>query len=387
MARRWPAGRRSWPRSCHLMMTAQCAPTRRRASRRRRLVRPGRRARPANIAIPGCTAGGDGGNLRSQPEGMCTDTTLDPSATLHLRDREHPQLHGDGRRDRSRARRRCSSASPSSATAAVGFGQPLAALDRALGADGEPPPAANVGFLRPDAYLLIVFISNQDDCSAPAGTSLFSLERSGAERSRRSAGPLTHYRCNHAGHLCVDSTTETGSRRRSIRRPTPPPSTESRRSRSRAARRTTASGALTPVSKFIADIKSLKPRSRPPRSLVAGLVGPTVALRRRVVARSRRRGARASSGPGRALLRIRRPPTAAAPSASRACRLAQFLKAFPNSVLGLRAATPTTPRSLSASSAARRGAGSPPLPPGQYPDQDRPRGEELSRLRRDRAPD
>jgi hypothetical protein len=32
-----------------------------------------------------------------------------------------------------------------------GFGQPLAALDRALGADGQPPLAANAGFLRPDA--------------------------------------------------------------------------------------------------------------------------------------------------------------------------------------------------------------------------------------------
>ena len=51
-------------------------------------------------------------------------------------------------------------------TAAASSSQ-FAAITRALGADGRAAPAENQGFLRPDAYLAIVMITNEDDCSAP----------------------------------------------------------------------------------------------------------------------------------------------------------------------------------------------------------------------------
>ena len=84
-----------------------------------------------------------------------------------------------------------------------GFEHQLASISRALGADNSPAPAQNAGFLRPDAQLAIIVLSNEDDCSAPATTTLYSLN--GAEQNiANPLGPIANYRCNEFGHLCVD---------------------------------------------------------------------------------------------------------------------------------------------------------------------------------------
>lgn len=87
-----------------------------------------------------------------------------------------------------------------------GFEQQLSSVARALGADGAPMPSQNIGFLRPDAELAIVFLSNEDDCSAPANTELYSLAVGGSNRQNiaNALGPIVNYRCNAFGHLCVD---------------------------------------------------------------------------------------------------------------------------------------------------------------------------------------
>jgi len=54
-----------------------------------------------------------------------------------------------------------------------GFEHQLASVLRALGADGAPAPAQNAGFLRPDAFLQIILVSDEDDCSAPPSSDLF----------------------------------------------------------------------------------------------------------------------------------------------------------------------------------------------------------------------
>ena len=78
-------------------------------------------------------------------------------------------------------------------------------MARALGADGAPPPAQNVGFLRDDAELAIVLLTNEDDCSAPPDTTLYSLN--GAQQNvANPLGPIANYRCNQFGHLCTDPT-------------------------------------------------------------------------------------------------------------------------------------------------------------------------------------
>ena len=84
-----------------------------------------------------------------------------------------------------------------------GFENQLASISRALGADGTPAPSSNAGFLRPDAQLAIVVLSNEDDCSAPANTTLYSLN-GGQQNIANPLGPIANYRCNQFGHLCVD---------------------------------------------------------------------------------------------------------------------------------------------------------------------------------------
>ena len=83
-----------------------------------------------------------------------------------------------------------------------GFEHQLASIDRALGGDGQLP-STNAGFLRPEAALAIVILTNEDDCSAPANTELYSLN--GAQQNiANPLGPIANYRCNQFGHLCSD---------------------------------------------------------------------------------------------------------------------------------------------------------------------------------------
>jgi hypothetical protein len=84
--------------------------------------------------------------------------------------------------------------------AGCGFESQFAALLRALGADGRAAPAENQGFLRPDAYLAIIMLTNEDDCSASPGVPLFDT---GSNASLQSLlGPPANFRCNEFGHDC-----------------------------------------------------------------------------------------------------------------------------------------------------------------------------------------
>jgi hypothetical protein len=83
-----------------------------------------------------------------------------------------------------------------------GFEHQFASVLRALGADDlGAPPAENQGFLRDDAYLVVVFITNEDDCSAPPGVALFDTTANLTLADQ--LGPITNgFRCNEFGHLC-----------------------------------------------------------------------------------------------------------------------------------------------------------------------------------------
>ena len=80
-----------------------------------------------------------------------------------------------------------------------GFEHQFASVLRALGADGMPAPTTNAGFLRPDAYLAVILMTNEDDCSAPPNTGLFNQN---SQLVSDPLGPLQSYRCNEFGHLC-----------------------------------------------------------------------------------------------------------------------------------------------------------------------------------------
>ena len=155
-----------------------------------------------------------------------------------------------------------------------GFEHQLASVARALGADGlGPPPDTNAGFLRADAELAILLVSNEDDCSAPADTRLFSLN-GGGQDNQNPLGPLANYRCNRWGHLCRDP--------RSANPDTPimPPQTVADDATgnppalplSGCVSNDGPSGLLTPVRVFVDGIRALK--SDPSRIVVGAIVAP-----------------------------------------------------------------------------------------------------------------
>jgi len=90
--------------------------------------------------------------------------------------------------------------------AGCGFEHQFASVLRALGADGSPPPQENQGFLRPEAYLVVIFITNEDDCSAAPGNGpngRVPLFDTSANRDMASQlGPPQNFRCNEFGHTC-----------------------------------------------------------------------------------------------------------------------------------------------------------------------------------------
>jgi hypothetical protein len=214
--------------------------------------------------IAGCSAAGDGGRFRSEPEATCGGTTLDAGATFisDIGESRNFSATDDGSGSGVGKVFRCVA---QLGDGGCGFGQPLAALDRALGADGQLPPAANAGFLRPYAYLGIVIISNRDDCSVPGGSTLFSP-------ADPAEGPFTHYRCNHAGHLCHDANGKQVAP--PIARPSDGSSINDVPTLSLSdCESNDSGGGLTPISKIVADVRSLK--SDPDNQiLVSAIVGP-----------------------------------------------------------------------------------------------------------------
>ncbi len=81
-----------------------------------------------------------------------------------------------------------------------GFEHQLAAITRALGADDRPAPVENQGFLRPDAILGIIMLTNEDDCSVSPGVPLFDTNSNMNIASQ--LGPPANFRCNEFGHMC-----------------------------------------------------------------------------------------------------------------------------------------------------------------------------------------
>lgn len=79
-------------------------------------------------------------------------------------------------------------------TSGCEFRHPLEAAYRALH-DQIPD---NAGFLRPEALLSVVFVSDADDCSAPATTDLFD----GNAATVAAYGPLDRFRCTQFGIAC-----------------------------------------------------------------------------------------------------------------------------------------------------------------------------------------
>jgi hypothetical protein len=121
----------------------------------------------------GCVPGGSGGKLQTGPTAACPPTglpaacsTFTPGGGLHYLD--YNQLNNTNNLGG------VSLPDAFSCISAVGdcgcgFEHVLESAYRAL----HDPIPENVGFLRNDAILAVVFITNEDDCSAPPNSDLF----------------------------------------------------------------------------------------------------------------------------------------------------------------------------------------------------------------------
>lgn len=235
---------------------------------------------PSDAAI-GCTATGDAGRFFAMPAGNCAadvftnpdDDYLTDDAAGDTKNFPAPDPAGIS------AALRCIGLLGSSG---CGFEHQLASIDRALGADGQAP--TDPTFLRPDSYLAIVILTNEDDCSAPTSATplpIYSLGEGSSNGLSAPDGPLTNYRCNGGplgGHLCQDLTP--GSPSQAYDQPPliPPPDAMGTAASpsltlSNCVSNDTASSGLIPVAKLVADIKALK--AYPDRQiLVAAIAGP-----------------------------------------------------------------------------------------------------------------
>jgi hypothetical protein len=218
----------------------------------------------------GCTSMGDQGQFQSMPRGTCTDSTLQNGATFISNVGGAVNYTGDLSQTLS-----CIALLGDKG---CGFEHQLASVARALGADGSPAPASNAGFLRPNAQLAIILLSDEDDCSAPSNTSLYSLDVGGSNQQniQNALGPIGNYRCNAYGHLCVNAPSNASCL---IEPPNHLPA-DAQSSPSGATLNLTecesadGSGLLTSVQSFVQGIRALK--ADPDHQIVVGaVVAPT----------------------------------------------------------------------------------------------------------------
>jgi hypothetical protein len=209
-------------------------------------------------SVPGCRRGGDGGNLWATPSASCQGLSLpQPFLTVHTDPTTQRLVTNYGARPLAEAFGCIAMVGDSG----CGFEQPFSSVRHAL--DPALAPAGNAGFLRPDALLAVVLVTNEDDCSIPADSTLFDPT---SRYVSDPEGPLSSFRCNEYGHLCkIDGKLQ------------PPP-------RDKAGQlmecESNEDGRLDKVGDFVTFLKNLK--GDPARVFLAAVTGPatpyTVAL-------------------------------------------------------------------------------------------------------------
>ncbi len=146
--------------------------------------------------IMGCTGNGDNGRLQNAPVGGACST---PGPELFIKD----IANEDGvtrSNNYTGTLAETFSCIAELGTTGCGFEQPLESMRRAL--NGSEPQ--NNGFLRDDAFLSVIIISDEDDCSAEQ-VSMFDSDPS-LDNVTSTVGPLTSFRCFEFGVECTPDT-------------------------------------------------------------------------------------------------------------------------------------------------------------------------------------
>jgi hypothetical protein len=141
-------------------------------------------------SCPGCSGDGDGGDLQSAarlpgcavPDGAFISDVAGPDGG---RVRNYTGTLADTFACIARL-----------GTDGCGFEQPLEAMMAAL--DGLNP--GNAGFLRDDAFLAVIILSDEDDCSAQAADVFDPAQASLSDP----LGPFSSFRCAEFGVLCCN---------------------------------------------------------------------------------------------------------------------------------------------------------------------------------------
>ena len=113
--------------------------------------------------VEGCKLpGGDGGIFQALPRARGGTCTSYP--------KPEPYLIANGSNQNFGATSAALSCIAALGTGGCGYEHQIASVWKALGGDVDGVPMRNQGFLRDDALLAIVLITDEDDSSAPADT-------------------------------------------------------------------------------------------------------------------------------------------------------------------------------------------------------------------------
>jgi len=208
---------------------------------------------PGKFDLPAyhCAFAGDRGQFQSMPRGTCTGSPFtDPNQ--HYLSASMNQAVKNYNGDITDAFT-CIAALGDQG---CGFEGQLKSVRWAL--DPNNPPAGNEGFLRPEAFLAVILITNEDDCSVPDDSDLVDPQQT---TMASPLGPLWSWRCNEFGHLCQD---QAGN--------LVPPARGPANMLQGCISNDTDSGKLTKLSDEISFLKSLKPD--PNQIFVAAITGP-----------------------------------------------------------------------------------------------------------------
>jgi hypothetical protein len=137
-----------------------------------------------------CRPGGDGARLQALGAAATPDC-LPPTGGVNFID--YNQLDGANNLPAGQDVATMLRCMTSVGDLGCGFEQPLEAALQAL---QTPGPPENAGFLRDDALLAVVIVTDEDDCSAPPDGDLFD------PAATEQYGALLSYRCTQFGVVC-----------------------------------------------------------------------------------------------------------------------------------------------------------------------------------------
>jgi len=200
----------------------------------------------------GCPYGGNFGWFQSAPRAMCTAS---PLSNLSTGNGYFETAGGANYSDSLANQIACVGAMGDTG---CGFSSPLKSIRTALALPRTP--AANQGFLRPQALLAVVVLSNKDDCSVYDDSGLGDPTQT---RMSDPLGPFTRFRCNEFGHLCQINGALTH-----------PPRGAASDLQGCVSNETSADLNLTKVADEVSALQLLK-NNNPARILAAAITGPT----------------------------------------------------------------------------------------------------------------